>query len=124
MREDETTNSPGTTDSSGEAPFVLPKHVRFVRSLALVSAAAVGIAAGAAVFGSGCGGDLGSQCSGPCGVYGVRAAVDAQADRPSARDAGDGLDGSVDAVAPQTPAGGRAGGGPRPAPHLPVGWFV
>jgi hypothetical protein len=43
------------TNTPSEAPFVLPKHLRFVRSLALVSGAAVGIAAGAVVFGSGCG---------------------------------------------------------------------
>ena len=45
-----------TTDSPADVPFVLPKHVRFARSLALVSGAVFGLAAGAAVFGSGCGG--------------------------------------------------------------------
>jgi hypothetical protein len=107
--------------SSGEVPFVLPKHVRFARSLALVSGAVIGIAAGAAVFGSGCHYDVGSQCSSPCGTYGVQPGVDAQYDRPVDH-SGDRADGSADAQ--EIASGGHGGGGPRPSPHLPAAWLA
>jgi hypothetical protein len=110
-RSDETTNSPS------DAPFVLPKHVRFARSLALVSGAVIGIAAGTAVFGSGCGGP--AVCNGPCGFPGVRAATDAQYDTPVDR-----ADGEADAGTREVPLDGHAGGGPRPAPRLPPDWLA
>jgi hypothetical protein len=109
-----------TTSSHDEVPFVLPKHVRFARSLALVSGAVIGLAAGAAVFGSGCG-----ACSGICGVYGVQGIqpYDAQYDTPvdhaDAR-----ADGAADAGAREAPTDGHAGGGPRPAPRLPADWLA
>jgi hypothetical protein len=108
--DDETNNAPG------EVPFVLPKHVRFARSLALVSGAVIGLAAGAAVFGSGC-----NSCSGICGAFGVQGVqtFDAQYDTPvSHADAH--ADAAVDAGAREVPPDGQAGGGPRPAPHLPA----
>jgi hypothetical protein len=110
-RSDESSAAPN------DVPFVLPKHLRFARSLALVSTAVVGIAAGAAVFGSGC-----SSCNGICGVYGVQPPVDAHL-RP-ARDAGDGLDAAADATGQRVPPDGHAGGGPSPSPHLPPDWLV
>jgi hypothetical protein len=103
--------------SSGDVPFVLAKHVRFARSLALVSGAVVGIAAGAAVFGSGCSPTV---CNGFCG-FGVQAPVDAQYDRPVDR-ANDHADGSADTR--EIPPDGHAGGGPRPAPRLPADWLA
>lgn len=109
-----------TTGTAAEVPFVLPKHVRFARSLALVSSAVIGLAAGAAVLGSGC-----SSCNGICGVYGVQGVqpYDAQYDRPVNH--GDArADGAVDAGAREVPPDGHAGGGPRPAPHLPVDWLA
>ncbi len=113
--DDETTNSPG------EVPFVLPKHVRFARSLALVSGAVIGLAAGAAVFGSGCG----QSCNGICGAFGVQGVqtYDAQYDAPVDH-AGTRADGAVDAGARERPSDGHAGGGPRPAPRLPADWLV
>lgn len=113
LLDDENSNSPGC------APFVLPKHVRFARSLALVSGAVIGIAAGAAVFGSGCGGQ--TVCNGPCGFPGVRAAIDAQYDRPVDH-ANDRADGSADAR--EVASDGHSGGGPRPAPRLPADWLA
>ena len=110
------------THSPGDVPFVLPKHVRFARSLALVSGAVIGIAAGAAVFGSGCS-DNGAQCFGSCGVYGVQPPVDAQYDRPVDH-ADDRADGAADAGAREVPPDGHAGGGPRPAPRLPADWLA
>jgi hypothetical protein len=109
LSDDETTNSPG------EVPFVLPKHVRFARSLALVSGAVIGIAAGATVFGSGC---ESTKCQGFCG-FGVQAPVDAQYDRPVDR-ASDRADGSADAR--EVASDGHSGGGPGPAPRLPANW--
>jgi hypothetical protein len=105
-----------TTDSPADVPFLLPKHVRFARSLALVSGAVIGIAAGATVFGSGCG-DTGTR------AYGVRLPVDAQYDRPVDH-AADRADAPVDAGARVVPPDGHAGGGPRPAPRLPVDWLA
>ena len=108
------------TDSPADVPFVLPKHVRFARSLALVSGAVIGLAAGAAVFGSGC-----SSCNGICGAFGVEGVLpyDAQYDTPvSHPDAH--ADGAVDAGAREVPPDGHAGGGPCPAPHLPADWLA
>jgi hypothetical protein len=104
--------------SPGDVPFVLPKHVRFARSLALVSGAVIGIAAGAAVFGSGC---SAHKCMGICGVYGVQPPLDAQPERP-ADHAGDRADGSADTQ--QAPLDGHGAGGPRPAPRLPADWLA
>jgi hypothetical protein len=114
------------TESPSEVPFVLPKYLRFARSLALVSGAAIGIAAGAAVIGSGCG----MSCSGICGAYGVGLPIDAGYDRPTdtgaiGSDSGaDGSDGSSHDGGPQSPPDGNAGGGPRPAPPLPAAWLA
>ncbi|HLK90942.1 MAG TPA: hypothetical protein VKZ18_13675 [Polyangia bacterium] len=110
-----------TNDPSLEMPLVLPKHLRFARSLALVSGAVIGIAAGAAVFGSGCF-EGGLQCTGVCGVYGVQPRVDAHYDAPVDQQGGR-ADGSVD-TKPEVPPDGHAGGGPRPAPRLPADWLV
>ena len=113
--DDETTRSPA------DVPFVLPKHVRFARSLALVSGAVIGLAAGAAVFGSGCG----QSCSGTCGFFGVQGVqtYDAQHDTPvdhaDAR-----ADGAADAGAREVPPDAHPGGGPRPAPRLPSDWLA
>ena len=96
--------------SPGDVSFVLPKHVRFARSLALVSGAVIGIAAGATVFGAGC-------SSNGASAY----PLDAQSDRPVDR-AGDGPDGSADA--PDVASDGDSGGGPRPAPRLPADWLA
>lgn len=117
-----------TTSPPSDAPFLLPKHLRFARSLALVSGAVVGIAAGAAVlgFGSGCSGL--QSCNGICGVYGVQPPVDAhgQYDRPvdhvEAPDGGERPDGPADAA--NKPTDGHAGGGPGPSPHLPADWLA
>jgi hypothetical protein len=94
-----------TTNSPSDAPFVLPKHLRFARSLALVSGAVIGIAAGAAVFGSGCG----QNCSGICGVYGVRPPVDAQYD-VAVDHAGGRADAAVDADIRDASSDGHGGG--------------
>lgn len=102
--------------SPGDVPFVLPKHVRFARSLALVSGAVIGIAAGAAVFGSGCIANTGSQA-----FYGVQPPVDAQYDRPVDH-GGDRADGSADAR--EVASDGHSGGGPGPAPRLPADWLA
>ena len=111
-----------TKNSPIEAPFELPRHVRFARSLALVSGAVIGLAAGAAVFGSGCG----QSCNGICGAFGVQGiqAYDAQYDR--AVDHADArTDGAADAGAREVPPDGHAGGGgPRPAPRLPADWLA
>ena len=116
-------SSDETPSPAVDTPLLLPKHLRFVRSLALVSGAVVGIAAGAAVFGSGCG----QSCNGICGFYGVMPPVDAQYDRPvdhpGARDAGE-SDGPAGVDAKRVPADGHGGGGPRPSPHLPADWFA
>ncbi len=104
-----------TTDSTADVPFVLPKHVRFARSLALVSGTVIGLAAGATVFGSGCL-DVGAQ------VFGVQPPVDAQYEPVD--HAGDRADASVDSGAPDVPPDGHAGGGPRPAPRLPADWLA
>ena len=98
---------------------MLPKHIRFARSLALVSGTVIGIAAGTAVFGSGC------MCTGVCGSFGVQGAqrFDAQYDRPVDH-LGDRADGGADAGTREAPPDGHAGGGPRPAPRLPADWLA
>lgn len=100
---------------------MLPKYVRFARSLALVSGAAIGlgIAVGATVFtAAGCEqGCIGAPC-GSYGVYGVSVDHDAGSDHvtnPDAEDAGD--DGASIADA-------GTGGGPLPAPPLPDVWLA
>jgi hypothetical protein len=108
-----------TTESPSDAPFVLPKHVRFARSLALVSGAVIGIAAGAAVFGSGCVHD----CAGICGTFGVQAPTDAEYDT-AVDQSGDRADGAVDADVREVPSDGHAGGGPCPAPRFPADWLA
>jgi hypothetical protein len=107
-----------TTESPNDAPFVLPKHVRFARSLALVSGAVIGIAAGATVLGSGCSPTV---CNGICGSLGVQAPIDAQYDRPVDQ-ANDHADGSADTR--EIPPDGHAGGGPYPAPRLRADWLA
>jgi hypothetical protein len=114
--------------------FVLPHYLRFARTLALVSGATVGIAAGISVVSSsGC-----SNCSGICGeVMGVRPYgtggagglmgirppdMDASGIEPDAADAGD--TGTADATIDGGSAdAGDDGGGPRPAPLLPRTWI-
>jgi hypothetical protein len=108
-----------TTNSLSDACFVLPKHVRFARSMALVSGAVIGIAAGAAVFSSGCV----QNCSGCAGSYGLQPPIDAQYDTPVDHP-GDRADGAVDADAREVPPDGHAGGGPWPAPRLPADWLA
>jgi hypothetical protein len=108
--DDECTAADGST---------LPKYVRFARSLALVSGAAIGLglAVGSTVFtAAGCN----QGCTGICGAYGVSVDPDAsgQADHsvnPDAEDAGE--DGAPI-------ADGGAGGGPLPAPPLPAAWLA
>ncbi|HXU02050.1 MAG TPA: hypothetical protein VN903_13850 [Polyangia bacterium] len=91
---------------------MLPKYVRFARSLALVSGATIGlgIAVGSTVFTTeGC-----MSCTGVCGDYYKE--PDASADHsanPDAEDAGE--DGAPDA---------GIGGGPLPAPPLPEAWLA
>jgi hypothetical protein len=112
---DETTNAPG------DVPLVLPKHIRFARSLALVSGAVIGIAAGAALFTAGCA----QNCSGFCGAYGVQPPIDAQHD--GAVDHAGGPDGAADVDAGGVPLDGQVvggPGGPGPAPRLPVDWLA
>jgi hypothetical protein len=89
--------------------FVLPKHIRFARSLALVSSAAVGIAAGAALLtDSGCG----TNCTGICNYTPPKdAATDVTPNVPDA------------AMADALPPDAGAGGGPLPAPPLPAAWL-
>ncbi len=104
---------PETTDA--EASFyVLPRYLRFARTLALVSGAAVGIAAGVAVISTG---GCETVCSGtPC---------PGQSLPPFPRkDAS--TDVSVDAglSTPAPDAGSDTGGGPRPAPLLPRSWVA
>jgi hypothetical protein len=109
---------PGMDDAPTAADgSTLPKYVRFARSLALVSGAAIGlgIAVGATVFtAAGCG----QSCMGfSCGSYGVAVDRDASANHGGSPDAQDAADG-----ASMTDAG--TGGGPLPAPPLPDAWFA
>jgi hypothetical protein len=92
----------------------LSRHLRFARSLALVSGATIGIAAGAAlVVPSGCG----NGCIGaPCGNFiPPPAQPDAGADAHTASDA------ARDAIDPEA---GLGGGGPLAAPPLPASWLA
>jgi hypothetical protein len=111
-RNDEAATSPG------DAPFVLPKHVRFARSLALASRTVIGIAAGAAVFGSGC-----VQHFGGVSGHGVQPPIDAAYDT-TADQPGDRADGAVEVDAREVAPDGHAGGGPCPAPWLPADWLA
>jgi len=118
-------DEPEPTEAREES-YVLPRYLRFARTLALVSGAAVGIAAGVAVISS-----SGCVCSGtPCGgpvAVGVRPiptdAADATADLGRHEDS---RIAPTDAVAD---GGARddasdTGGGPRPAPLLPRAWMA
>jgi hypothetical protein len=96
-------------DDDSAPPYVLPRYLRFARALALVSGAAVGIAAGASVLS--CSMSPTHPCNGICGVV---AMPDAQA--------ADAAGGPADA-SPPAPDGG-AGGGPMPAPPLPRSWLA
>lgn len=112
---DEATNAPG------DVPLVLPKHIRFARSLALVSGAVIGIAAGTALITAGCA----QNCSGTCGSYGVQPPADLHRDGEVEHAAGP--DGAADVDARGVPPDGAAvggPGGPRPAPRLPADWLA
>jgi hypothetical protein len=93
-------------------PIALPRYLRYARALALLSGAAVGIAAGmAAVSTTSC-----SSCSGtPCGGPVYQPTQDAAGS--VARDSGS--DATV-----RDGANDSGGGGPRPAPSLPPGWIA
>jgi hypothetical protein len=106
------------TTSPGAAPFVLPKHVRFARSLALLSCAVIGVAAGAAVFGSGC-----VQHFGGVSAHGVQPRFDA-GDDTTMDHPGDHADGAVEVDAGEVTPDGHAGGGPCPAPRFPADWLA
>jgi hypothetical protein len=101
--------------------FVLPKYIRFARSLALVSGAAVGIAAGALLTTSAC-----TSCAGICGDQVYVPPRDAATDAVSgdARDASDASSeaSTTDALPPDGGAG-SGGGGPLPAPPMPPAWL-
>lgn len=134
-------------------PYVLPRYLRFARTLALVSGATVGVASGIAVIStSGC-----SSCEGICGeVMGVRPNTGGQSGfmgttgiggylgttgtggagglmgiRPPDSDASDvGPDGGLSGDGAANPIvdggsddAGDTGGGPRPAPLLPRAWI-
>jgi hypothetical protein len=102
-------DEPKPTETNGGA-YVLPRHLRFAQTLALVSGAAIGIAAGAAVISTG-------GCIPVAGIAyapGVRVMSTDAADVAPADaivDAGTGDDAS------------DTGGGPRPAPLLPLAWI-
>lgn len=106
-------------ENAPERGIQLPRHVRFARSLALLSGAAgVGFAAGVTLLtAAGCG----QSCMGICGVYGVTASVDAGQHHDGGGDGsvpdGEALDGPVN-----TGTGGA--GGPLPAPPLPLAWLA
>jgi hypothetical protein len=108
------------SDEQGDSPisYLLPKHVRFARSLALVAGAAIGIAAGATVVGSaGCGPRV---CNGFCGVMAptpMDAGRDAQPD--GGVDSGRVTDSGHEGAA----FDGRNSSGPGPAPILPREWL-
>jgi hypothetical protein len=141
------------TDAAKAGPYVLPRYLRFARTLALVSGATVGVASGISVIStSGCS----SSCNGICGVMGVRPNNGGESGfmgttgiggflgttgtggaggllgiRPPDSDASDvGPDTGVSddgAANPIVDGGsddaGDAGGGPRPAPLLPRAWI-
>jgi hypothetical protein len=99
-----------------EGAFIVPKYVRFARSLALVSGLTVGVAAGATVFtASGCV----QTCGGCVGGYGVAPAIDSGQDQNATKDAAP--DGT-----PTNGAQADAGtsGGPLPAPPFPASWLA
>jgi hypothetical protein len=114
--------------------YVLPHYLRFARTLALVSGATMGIAAGISVVtSSGC-----SSCDGICGEvmgvrpYGTGGGGGSMGVRPPdmdasgvERDAGAAGDtGTADATIDGGSAdAGDEGGGPRPAPLLPRTWI-
>jgi hypothetical protein len=89
----------------------LQRHIRFARSLALVSGATIGIAAGVAlVVPTGC-----ESCNGICGYVPPPANADG-----GGKDSG-AADTATDAEA--GPDGGAGGGGPLAAPPLPATWI-
>lgn len=108
------TDEPKPTEEH-EGSYVLPRYLRFARTLALVSGATIGIAAGAALISiSGCE----SSCNGFCGhqiTMGVRPIPGSDADAGAA---------PADAVVDAATSDGTSdtGGGPRPAPLLPRAW--
>jgi hypothetical protein len=115
-----------------DSGYIVPKHLRFARSLALVSGVAIGVAAGATVFTSvGCDNPEIHVCNGFCTesktkpflgtsrellLTGTIAPAATLQSAPS-----DPVDGSVDSV---LPVDGSVGGGPLPAPPLPRVWFA
>ena len=115
------TKDPHPNAASPAALFVLPKHLRFARSLALVSGAAIGITAGASlVTTSGC------SCAGICGPQVYVPPQDATTDAVSS-DALGASDASSDSsnasMADALLPDAGAGGGPLPAPPLPAAWL-
>jgi hypothetical protein len=109
------------SDEPGDSSlsYLLPKHVRFARSLALVAGAAIGIAAGAAVVGSaGC--DSSHNCNGFCGVL---APTPMDAGRDTRSDSGVDSGHANDSDHKNAAFDGSNGGGPRPAPLLPREWL-
>jgi hypothetical protein len=101
-----------SSDPEGE-PIILPRYLRYARALALLSGAAVGIAAGmAAVSTTGCSSCSGTPCGGP--VY----------QPPPAQDAAANVGGHSGSDAAVHGANDSGGGGPRPAPRLPRGWIA
>ena len=106
------------SDEPGDSSlsYLLPKHVRFARSLALVAGAAIGIAAGATVVGSaGCGPRV---CNGFCGVM---AATPTDAGRDVRADGGADSGHATDSGHKDAGFDGSNGGGPRP--FLPREWL-
>ena len=89
--------------------FVLPRYLRYARTLALLSGAAVGIAAGVATISiTGC-------VQTATGSYPPPPSRTQDSASDLASDGrGDPTDGGVD----------LAGGGPRPAPRLPCAWLA
>ena len=89
----------------------LPRHIRFAQSLALLSGAAIGIVAGAALLVPA---GWGMSCNGICGYVPPVTQPDAG-------------DGSATANAPSKtaePDAGVPGGGPLAAPPLPASWMA
>jgi hypothetical protein len=105
-------------ETGSEGGIELPRHVRFARSLALLSGVAgIGFAAGVTLFtAAGCG-----SCNGICGAYGVTA-VDSGHHDNDGGGGDDALDGETLDAPVNTGTGGS--GGPLPAPPLPRAWLV